>query len=456
MKHNNLDLIKKVIVGSSLSLVLFSTSSCFKKVDSSQVTVPTGATTLSPTSGTSQTVISINGNGFPDKSQIQVTVNGKVADVITASSNQIQARVPKAAGTGDVIVSFNGTNNNIGTFTYYFTHFILTNLTDGSAGYADGPLNMAMFDNVAGLAMDKNDKLYVTGASPFAASPARIRSVNFKAADTLVSTVAGSGTSGDLDGQGTSAFIGAVRQMSVGPDGSLYLLDRTFKKVKKVDALGNVTTLFTLTYTPEGIRVGKSGSIYVTGPGNYTGLIQKYNAAGVLQWTVRSHGTSTGPGVDGDSSVVKFQPKNGIEVSPDETKLYFAHFLSTANSYGSQVKILDLQSLAISTLAGDPANTGGANSADGDYASAGLNWIGSMVADENGGLYIADYFGFVKYINNGLVRTIVNSAGADPDQAGDETQAQMIGAWGIVRDSKGNIIVTDFDANKINYVKWIY
>lgn len=441
--------VTKITLVALLAIFAFS---CKKEVEIPLVAQTPGVIEMSPVIGPKGTILNFSGNNFPEGSQIQVKVNGVAAPVVSSTSNQIQATVPSGAGSGAVQVTFNGTTYNPGNFEYTYVNFTVKSLTNGTYGFLDGPLATAQFNALTGLAIDGSDNVYSAEGDPFAPSAPRLRKINIPA--LTVTTIAGNGTIGDVDAQGTAARFGAVRQLSAMANGTVFMADRTNRKIKKVDPAGNVTTFATLTYVPEGIKVAKSGNVYVTSPGGATSVsvIQKYNGAGALQWTVTSHSigttglnTSTG-NLNGDSSIARFTTRNGIEVDDAETTLYFAHILGT-NNYATQIKMLDLKSFSISTLAGDVANA--QSTSDGPALSAGLNWVTSMALDNNGGLYIADYFGMIRYINHGIVRTIIQ-AGAGTD--GTQDTASDVGAWGIVRDSKGNFVYTDYDMNKLRYL----
>ncbi|CAN5117946.1 hypothetical protein BH09BAC2_BH09BAC2_17870 [soil metagenome] len=402
-------------------LMLTAVFSCSKKVETVQITPATGLIQMSPSIGTTGTIINISGSNFPATAGITVTVNGVATPVIYSTANQIQVAVKPNTGSGNVLVTFGGNTYNAGRFEYRYTNYTLATISSGNAVYADGPLATAGFPFLYGITIDGSNNIY-------SATGNRLRKIDMNVTARTVTTVAGSGVSGDVDGTGAGASFGSVRQLSSSANGTVYIADRTFRKIKKIDPTGVLTTFAALnyidaagnptgaTFVPEGIKVAKSGNVYVTG----SNVIQKFNPSGVLQWEIKSHGTGN---TDGDSAAVKFKTGNGIEIDSAETKLYFLH-QPTANPYPTYLKVLNLSKLSTSTL-----------------ITTNIQWVTSMVLDENGGLYLADYFGYIWYYNTSKVLTLVkgNSDG-------------ISGAWGIVRDKSGNIVFTDNDYNVFMYL----
>ena len=415
-----------------LALLAVGATSCFKEVDTAMTTQSRGTVNLSPASGPKGSIINISGNDFPsDASKIQVKVNGVVAPVVSSTSNQIQARVAAGSGSGAVEVFIDGAKYDGGHFEYIYTSFFVTSLNTGDAGWLDGPLTAAKFEDLRGIAIDGSDKVYnAQNANP------RVRITNL--INSAVSTLAGDGTVGDINAQGVNAKLGRALDIGAAENGTVYLADRTNNKIKKIDAAGNVTTFATPAFVIEGIKVGKLGNIFVSGPNN----IAKYNAAGSLVWNVQSKGSGN---VDGDTSTVRFLLKGGIDINPTETKIYLIHINDNAQPYPSQIKLLDVTAGTIKTIAG--GSSGG--SEDGPALSAGFDWTPSIALDKLGGLWIADYWnGRVRYLKDGTVRTIIGSAGYG-DTDGNELTAQVGGPWGMHMDSKGNLIFTDNDFNKL-------
>jgi hypothetical protein len=394
----------------------FSLSSCFKEEDVKQVPQETGIIDVSPTSGPKNTILSISGNNFPDKSAITVKVNGKTTPIIASTANSIQAQIQPGTGTGKVEVSFNGTTFQGPTFTYKNTYTV-TSLTNGAVGYVDGPLATAEFEDIEGLAIDANDNLYPSDWS----GSNNLRKINLNT--STVSTLA------VLDGGGEFLSTDAA--------GNIYFADEDNRQISKITPAGVVSTLATPSFSIQGIKVGASGNIYVSGRTN----IAKYSPAGTLLWRLTSHGSGD---LDGDTSVVKFALYGSMDVDPTETKIYVINNTMTG-TYPSKIKMLDLTAKKMTTIAG--SSIGGY--VDGSAVEAEFSLAYGVTLDKVGGLYIADYFNSaIRYLKDGIVSTAVGGNGAG-DAPGVGTAAKINEPQQVAFDSKGNMYIADFGNTKI-------
>lgn len=104
----------------------------------------------------------------------------------------------------------------------------------GAAGFEDGPGASARFQSPRGLAIRKDGSLVVADAGNF-----RLRLLSPGASGTTVTTVAGNGTMNSFgNGVGPAALVGQVTDMTAAPDGSLYLMDSNLIRKVSFDASG--------------------------------------------------------------------------------------------------------------------------------------------------------------------------------------------------------------------------
>jgi sugar lactone lactonase YvrE len=137
-----------------------------------------------------------------------------------------------------------------------------TVLAGGSEGFADDTGAQASFNTPSGLAIDEDGNLYVadTGNN-------RIRKVT---PEGVVTTVAGDGTAGYVDGPAAQARFNGPIGVAVDDGGNIYVADTYNDRIRKISGEGQVTTIAAneVFDTPCGVAVGSDGSVFVADTGN--------------------------------------------------------------------------------------------------------------------------------------------------------------------------------------------
>ncbi len=142
----------------------------------------------------------------------------------------------------------------------------VTNLAgSGVAGFADGVGTNAKFYAPRGLCVDNQNNIYVADQVNF-----KVRKIT---PNGTVSTIAGTGEFGYLDGSVTSAKLGAIEGICMDTANNLYVTDTYFdnKTIRKINLTTNMVSTFldtsTYTPTPNGMCF-KDNTIYFTGFSN--------------------------------------------------------------------------------------------------------------------------------------------------------------------------------------------
>jgi len=248
-----------------------------------------------------------------------------------------------------------------------------------SPGFTNGTGTAATFYLPRGVAVDGSGNVYVGDAGNNA-----IRKITPAG---VVSTLAGSGSLGFGNGTGTAATFSAPNGVAVDGSGSVYVADTGNNAIRKITPAGVVSTLagsvssgFTngtgtaaTFYYPSDVAVDNSGNVYVAEFGN--NAIRKITPAGVVS-TLAGSGS---PGfTNGTGTAATFTSPYGVAVD------------GSGNVYVADVTNHAIRKITpagvVSTLAGSGSlgfsnGTGTAATFDGPYGVA---------ADGSGNVYVAD------------------------------------------------------------------
>ena len=197
---------------------------------------------------------------------------------------------------------------------------IVTTLIGGTGvAFADGNGTTARVYHPAGLAVDSSGNLYVADTYNH-----RIRKIT-PASD--VTTVAGSGTATFADGTGAAASFCFPEGVAVDSSGNLYVADAYNHLIRKITPAGVVTTLAGSSSSgyadgtgvaasfnqPHGVATDSFGNIYIGD--YYNHRIRQVSPAGVVT-TLAGNVTGIGNGAfaDGTGAAASFNSPFGVAV----------------------------------------------------------------------------------------------------------------------------------------------
>ncbi|MFY8034825.1 MAG: FG-GAP-like repeat-containing protein, partial [Flexibacteraceae bacterium] len=184
------------------------------------------------------------------------------------------------------------------------------------AGNATGTASNARFNAPSGIVINSLGEIFVADLNNN-----RIRKIS--ADGTTVTTFAGSGSAGGTNGTGTAASFNGPSSLSLDGNGNLYVGEITGHRIRKITPAGVVTTLAgtgtsggqngignQATFAnPGGITVDKGGNVYVVEFGGHR--VRKITADGFVS-TIGGDGTAGF--VNGNGSETRFNAPQGIVV----------------------------------------------------------------------------------------------------------------------------------------------
>lgn len=310
---------------------------------------------------------------------------------------------------------------------------VVTLAGSSRAGDRDAVGGAARFYNPAHVAVDDAGNIYVADYGN-----QKIRKVTEVGS---VSTLAGSGIPGDMDGVGEEARFQEPSGVAVDNAGNVYVADRFNHKIRKVTEGGVVSTLagsgiqgsvdgpadVASFSQPADVAVDGAGNVYVADFGNHK--IRKVTPDGLVS-TLAGSGS---PGsIDGSGGASKFREPSGVAVD-DTGNVY------VADAFNHKIRKVAPDGL-VSTFAG----SGIEGSEDGIGAVASFSFPVGVAVDTYGCVFVVDG-------NNHKIRKIT-ATGAVSTLAGNGSQSSSDGAGdvagfsfpvGVAVDDYGNVYVGD-------------
>jgi sugar lactone lactonase YvrE len=197
---------------------------------------------------------------------------------------------------------------------------VTTYAGDGTQGYQDGARAQARFNQPLDVAFGKDGALYVADSGNL-----RIRKIT---SGGQVSTFAGSGNSGLLDGLGVAANFRDPHSLVFDGMGELYVADSTNHALRRITAAGQVTTVIgvegnsghrdgeasqALLRRPTGVTVDASGRLYIADEGNLR--LRRYDRSTGQVETLA--GSGQGGKQDGAADQATFESIHHVAVAPN-------------------------------------------------------------------------------------------------------------------------------------------
>jgi len=305
-----------------------------------------------------------------------------------------------------------------------------------AAGYTDGAAANAQFNGPTWVVADKQGNIYVSDSRNNV-----IREINTSG---NVSTLAGSGTAGFVNGTGASASFSGPAGLAIDASGNIYVADQGNNVIREITPAGVVSTYagtgvaglvggaagtarFKL---PVALAFDKPGNLYVADQGN--NAIRKINPMGTVSTFA---GATTSGSTDGAGAAARFNSPEGLAVDP-YGNIYVA-------DQGNRLIRKITSTGVVTTIAGNGV-------AYGPVPAVFFSVPVGLTFDVYGSLFISDGDVIRKIASNGALSIVAGSTFYAGFQNGRSSGSTLLNfAEGMTSDASGNVYFADYGNNMI-------
>ena len=437
-------------------IVFLITIGCNPPLPEADVSITKNSDPTSPSGSASITVSTIA--GFPITGIFGLPVDGTLGDARFGSSGDI---VRDSAGNLFMSDTSSHVIRKITLAGVVTTFAGLASSDDSTAGFIDGTGTLARFYQPTGLTIDGSDNLYVadrlnnairkitpagvvstfvsTGLNgPFDIVFDRVGNLFITEAYQLkkhipgsgVTVFAGTGQSGDTNGNGTSAMFGGLTGITIDPtNNELYVADTGYQSIRKITSEADVTTFFKGSVTWQYLVLKTFPlTLYVSGLNSIVQIDDNGNESPLAG---NNNDSSTSDNVGANA---RFAYPTGLALDSVTGTLYIAQ--------DGGVRLMNLSSGSVTSFVG---NLGSLSTINGQGSSVRFNAPAQVAKDSQGNLFVAELFSHCirKISPAGVFSTFAGLAGTSGTSDGNGAAARFNSPFGIVIDSSDNLYVVD-------------
>lgn len=271
----------------------------------------------------------------------------------------------------------------------------------------------------------------------------------FLPVNAQVSTIAGTGTNGYVEGAGSIAQFNYPNGIAVDKAGNQYIGDWSNHVIRKITPAGVVSTFAGTGIRgykdgaaaeaefnePWGLAIDMSGNLYVGDAKNHR--IRKITPAGTVSTLA---GSGSAAFADGTGTAAMFDYPSAVGID------------ALGNIYVGDCNNQRVRKITPAGVVSTVAGNGAAGYADGAAATAQFHTPNGMVVSASGDIYVADVEnGVIRKISGGMVTTFAGS-GTLGYADGKGTAAQFNKPHGMVMDDENNLFIADTENNRVRKI----
>ena len=303
---------------------------------------------------------------------------------------------------------------------------------------------IASFNQPTGIAVDAAGNIYVSDYGDNL-----IRKIS---AAGIVSTIAGNGNQGSLNGLDTASSFNGPTALALDAAGNIYVADDNNNMVRKISTNGMVSTYAgsdstglingpaanSALFGPTGVAVDGSGNVYIADAGN--NIIRMVNTSDVVSTYA---GSTNEAATNGPLLSASFNNPTGLAIDGSGN-------IFVADMLDGMIREISPSTGTVTTLAGSGDTTASVN---GTGTAASFYFPNSLAVDASDNIYVTEYAtNLIRKVDpTGVVTTFAgNGAAGQADSTG--TSASFNGPSGIAVDKSGNLYVADTYNNVIRKI----
>jgi hypothetical protein len=337
----------------------------------------------------------------------------------------------------------------------YTQNFVTTYAGTGNPGFVNGDTSIASFNKPFGICIDQEGNLYLADAYNHC-----IRKIG---TDGIVSTYAGIGTAGYLDGPALEAKFNQPINICLDYSGNMYVSDFLNQRIRKISTDMMVTTIAGTGVAglldgqadqakfnyPRGICLDDTGNIYIGDSWNHR--VRKISLNGLVS-TWAGGGTtigvqSVGDYVDASDTTARFY-------TPCELSIDLSNNIFVADAYNHRIRKIDPERMVTTVAGSGESGPDGGGFQNGPAEEAMFKVPTACHVSLTGSIYVGDGQNqrVRKITTDGMVSTFAGS-GATGFENGPDTLATFDFPRGCVMDYDAHrLYVVDYNNHAIRII----